>query len=517
MGWTSVPRVIARVRRGEVGAGSAVYAGVIVVVVILVGALAVGMTPVGQDLATGVRNEICKIFNESCAGSEEADGGDKPPAVDPRRPGECVVSSHKDSQSSYAKILFVKISPDLSFLTQREQYYDPKTGEVRTRYRVVASKGLGAGAETGVGTKGEIGDTHIGADLSAGISSSVKGGDTWEFDSEEEMNAFIQQYQEYGAHMSRAAYDPMYAEYAQISGNHPALPRGADKTSTTFETEGHANGDVGLRFGHDNEDLGEEAFNPNAGVFAKATASTTYTRTEDHRSGHEGEYSLTYGYEGSIGGGLNAVFAGVGGNGKYNGTITYSFKPGPDGQPRLSSVTFNQVTAGELEWNLGSIPGSKVGAGNVTGGGEGTDKHTHVTKTTIEVTDANRSVVEGWAAANMTAAGTGAEMLLLPSNILDPSVPAPGDPMGQVLYEGATSSHTVYHVDSNTFSLGGEVALGLKLGAGFSFSNEDQNVVSSTYLESPTGPGAPRLRRNNDVCDGQSTGNTGGGASGGSW
>ena len=124
---TGLYQAVWRVRCGEVGAGSAAYAGVVVVVVILVGALAVGMTPVGQNIATGVSNEICKIFNESCADSES----DKPPAVDPRRPGECVVSSHKDSQSSYAKILFVKISPDLSFLTQREQYYDPKTGEVK--------------------------------------------------------------------------------------------------------------------------------------------------------------------------------------------------------------------------------------------------------------------------------------------------------------------------------------------------------------------------------------------------
>ena len=509
----SLDRVNARVRRGEAGAGSAVYAGVIVVVVILVGALAVGMTPVGQDLATGVRNEICKIFNESCADSE----GDKPPAVDPRRPGECVVSSHKDSQSSYAKVAVVKVAPDFSFVTQREQYYDPKTGEVRTRYRVVATEGGALGAEVGVGTKGEVGDSGLGADVSAELNVGIKSGDTWEFGSEEEMNAFIKGYEEYRFNVLRSRFDPFYAGYTLFTGDYPKPPRPADKTSLTFKAEALANGDAGLRLGKDNKETGEKSLNLNAGVYAKASGSKSFTRTEDHRPGHEGEYSLTYGYEGTIGGGVNAVFVGVGGNGNYNGTITYNFKPGPDGQPRLSSVTFNQVTAGELEWNLGSIPGSKVGAGNVTGGGEGTDKHTHVTKTTIEVTDANRTVVEGWAAANMTAAGTGAEMLLLPSNILDPSVPAPGDPMGQVLYEGATSSHTVYHVDSNTFSLGGEVALGLKLGAGFSFSNEDQNVVSSTYLESPTGPGAPRLRRNNDVCDGQSAGNTGGGASGGSW
>ena len=51
------------------------------------------------------------------------------------------------------------------------------------------------------------------------------------------------------------------------------------------------------------------------------------------------------------------------------------------------------------------------------------------------------------------------------------------------------------------FSLGGEVALGLKLGGGFSITNEDQKVASSTYLASPSAPGAPRQRDNNLVCD----------------
>ena len=496
MGWTSFSQVIARVRRGEAGAGTAVYAGVIVVVVILVGALAVGMTPVGQDVATGVRNEICKIFNESCADSE----GDKPPAVDPRRPGECVVSSHKDSQSSYAKVAVVKVAPDFSFVTQREQYYDPKTGEVRTRYRVVATEGGALGAEVGVGTKGEVGDSGLGADVSAELNVGIKSGDTWEFGSEEEMNAFIKGYEEYRFNVLRSRFDPFYAGYTLFTGDYPKPPRPADKTSLTFKAEALANGDAGLRLGKDNKETGEKSLNLNAGVYAKASGSKSFTRTEDHRPGHEGEYSLTYGYEGTIGGGVNAVFVGVGGNGNYNGTITYNFKPGPDGNPALTSVTFNQVTSGDLTWSGTNGPVNKIDNKKGTVSGEGSGKHAHVTKTTIEVTDANRAVVESWAAHNREASLYGGD-LLVPGNILDPSTPTPGDPMGQAMYEGATSSHTVYDVKNGKFALGGEVALGLKLGAGFSFSNEDQNVVSSTYLASPSSPGAPRQRQDNLVCE----------------
>ena len=105
---TSLTQTMVRARRHETGAGAVVYAGVIVVVIILVGALAVGMTPVGQDIAAGVRNEICKIFGMSCG---DGDTVEQPGAetVDALRPGECVISSHEDGSSAYVKIGFVKI------------------------------------------------------------------------------------------------------------------------------------------------------------------------------------------------------------------------------------------------------------------------------------------------------------------------------------------------------------------------------------------------------------------------
>ena len=81
MVWTHVCGHAARARRDESGAGSAAYGGVIVVVVILVAALAAGMTPVGDHVATGVDNEICKIFGVSCDGDVQAEpaGADAEP------------------------------------------------------------------------------------------------------------------------------------------------------------------------------------------------------------------------------------------------------------------------------------------------------------------------------------------------------------------------------------------------------------------------------------------------------
>ena len=96
---TSLTWMIIGVRRGDSGAGAAVYAGVIVVVVILVGVLALGMTPVGQSLASGIRDEICSIFGASCGDGDSAEQGGSE-TVDALRPGECMVSSHEDSSSS---------------------------------------------------------------------------------------------------------------------------------------------------------------------------------------------------------------------------------------------------------------------------------------------------------------------------------------------------------------------------------------------------------------------------------
>lgn len=514
MGRSSLCRVVWRVRRGESGAGTVTYAGVVVVVVILVGALAAGMTPVGQNIATGVSNEICKIFGGACGGSEQAGAAGQEP-VDPHRPEECVVSSHKDGEKVDAKIGVVKIGPNHDLLTQREQYYDPETGNLKVRYRVVASNALEEATGAEGGTKGEFANLGIGADLSVESTRSGKVGETWEFDSEEEMNSFVDQYRDYHDRLKTVA-DPLHAGYALLTGSWPQPPRHAEKTSYTLKSGGLVNADAGLRSGKDNKETKEKSVNPNVGLYAKASYDKSLTVTKDHRPDHEGEYSLTTTYEGTIGGGANAVFVGVGGTGSYTGTITYSFKPGPNGLPQLSSVTFNQTTSGDLTWTGSNKPLNKLGNKEGTASREGTLKQSHITKTTLEVTDANRAVVTQWAAQNLESSVEDYQRGLIsppgmdvpalgvariPANILDPSAPAPDDPMGQALYEGATSSHTVYDVDSSKFSLSASVNLGARLGLGYSSSQEDQNVANSTYLASPSAPGEPRQRKDNLACN----------------
>lgn len=57
--------------------------------------------------------------------------------------------------------------------------------------------------------------------------------------------------------------------------------------------------------------------------------------------------------------------------------------------------------------------------------------------------------------------------------------------MAQLMCQEATSTDTTDNVTGDGFSLGGEVALGLKLGGGFTMANSDQSVAESTYLGPP--------------------------------
>lgn len=96
---------------------------------------------------------------------------------------------------------------------------------------------------------------------------------------------------------------------------------------------------------------------------------------------------------------------------------------------------------------------------------------------------------------------TGATFLMVPANVMNPSEPVPGDAMQQLLYEEATNTHSEYENSSDGFSIGGEVALGLKVGAGFSTTDNESNVLNSTYLGAPDDATGIRPHLDNVLCE----------------
>ncbi|WP_143222851.1 hypothetical protein, partial [Actinomyces oris] len=105
------------------------------------------------------------------------------------------------------KIGFIKFGNSFALAEQEEKYVDPKTGEVKTRYSVVATDGATLGGEVGVGTNGEVNGSGLGADLSAEAGFDVKSGDTWEFNSKEEMETFINHYESYRIQRQQLSLD----------------------------------------------------------------------------------------------------------------------------------------------------------------------------------------------------------------------------------------------------------------------------------------------------------------------
>lgn len=72
--------------------------------------------------------------------------------------------------------------------------------------------------------------------------------------------------------------------------------------------------------------------------------------------------------------------------------------------------------------------------------------------------------------------------------------------MQQLLYEQAISTDSVYDVDGNEFSIGGEIALGLKIGGEVSVGDEKSKINQQTYLGSPASSGGNRARKVVDWC-----------------
>ena len=490
--------------RKDLGQTTVHYAGVGLLVVTLIAiVLASTTTDIGQRVICTINSAVSQVGGGpslSCGSTATTPDFQVQPAKtnrDTKEPDSCTTSTEKLSGAGYVKIGFVKFGESFGLVKQEEKYIDPDTGEVKTRYSVVATDGSYLGAEVGVGTNGEVNGSGLGADLSAEAGVSVKKGDTWEFKSEAEMNAFIKQFQDYRNHQRRLSSDTTgaYAMYLSLWGKWPEPPQKSDRSSFSFDISGKAKAEGGARAGKDGD--GKKSVNLNTGLYAKAEAGQTYTRQDDNRKGHEGEHTDTVTYSGSIGGGANAAFWGLSGTGSYEGGMSTTY----DKNGKLTEITFTQKTSGDVTWNTTNGPVKGNGDSTGSGSASSTDKQTHVTTTKLKVTDQNRAIVNEWLSqAYVTDPHSGTTTLTIPPNVLTPDSPVPDDPMQQLLYEQAVSTDSIYNVDGNDISIGGEVAAGLKLGAQMNIGNEDSKIAQQTYLGSTPSSGAGRPRKVVDWC-----------------
>lgn len=487
----------------ETGQSTVDYAGVGLIIVAIVAVVASSIAGTSTDIGHMIMCKVGSIVSQIGGGEPlSCETGDQAQAPaeheqDPMAPTSCQASSSTVSSSSYIKLGFIKLGDSFSLVQQKENYIDPATGEIKTRYSVVATDGTDIGATGGFGTKGEINGSGLGADLSGDAGFSVKSGDTWEFDSEEEMQSFLEDYRKYRIQKGQTNdhYGTGSTFFPSLAGGVAGPPAGADMSSISNGVNIKGKGESGFRTGEDKEE--SESFNPNIGVHAELSGGESQSHKTDHREGHEGEYTDTVTYTGSVEGGGDAAFTGVARADSYEGAMSVT----RDKDDTLTSISFTQKTSSE-EKTTGTN-GPAKGGGGVTGSGSASDadKQTNITTTTLPVTDANRATVEQWLTQAYDAdQNTGEGTLILPPNVLHPDSPVPDDPMQQLLYDEATSSTSTYDVSGDDLSVSGDVAAGLKIGAGVTMSSEDTTLVEQTYLGDHQSEGATRPSKEADLC-----------------
>ena len=461
------------------------------------------MSQVGQRVICTINSAVSQVGGGpslSCGSTATTPDFQVQPAKaksDSKEPDSCTTSTKTEYSGGDVKIGFIKFGNSFALAEQEEKYVDPKTGEVKTRYSVVATDGTTLGGDVGIGTKGEVNGSGLGADLSAEAGFDVKAGDTWEFSSKKEMEAFVNHYESYRIQRQQFSSDnsQSYAIYLALTGGFIDPPRKADKSSLTGGISLKAKADAGLRAGKDGN--GKKSVNLNTGIYVKPQADQNYTRQNDNRKGHEGEHTDTVKYSGSISGGANAVFWGLSGTGSYEGGMSTTY----DKNGKLTEITFTQQTSGDVTWNTTNGPVKGNGDATSSGSASSTDKKTHVTTTKLKVTDENRAIVNEWLSqAYVTDPRSGTTTLTIPPNVLNPDSPVPSDPMQQLLYDQAVSTDAIYNVDGNEISIGGEIALGLKVGGEIKVGDEKSKIDQQTYLGSPTSSGGNRARKVVDWC-----------------
>lgn len=489
--------------RKDLGQTTVHYAGVGLLVVTLIAlVLASTTTDVGQRFICTINSAVSQVGGgpslscSSTATTPDLQVQAAKAKSDSKEPDSCTTSTKSTHSGGHVKIGFVKFGSSFALAEQEEKYVDPKTGEVKTRYSVVATDGATLAGVVGIGTGGEVNGSGLGADLSAEAGFDVKAGDTWEFNSKDEMEAFVKHYKDYRFQQEQlSSGDLSYMIYLTITDGYLDAPRKADKSSISGGISTKVKADAGLRAGTDGG--GKKSVNLNAGIYAKAQADKNYNTQKDNRKGHEGEHTDTVKYSGSISGGPNAVFWGVSGTGTYEGGVSTTY----DKNGKITEITFTQQTSGDVTWN--TTNGPVKGNGDTTGSGSAstTNKNTHVTTTKLKVTDDNRAIVNEWLShAYVTDPRSGETTLTIPPNVLNPDSPVPGDSMQQLLYEQAISTESVYDVDGNEISVGGEIALGLKVGGEVSAGDEKSKINQQTYLGSPASSGGNRARKVVDWC-----------------
>lgn len=449
-----------RSRAAERGAGTLEYLGAVLVAAII--AIALLATQQGPHIAAAVDRAVCSVTSMAPGGSgsceTRGDPGDF--GAPDFEPDQCTVSTAGQSEKVDVSIAIIDGGGSHGVQIAEIRHSD---GTVEYAVSQTGEGNIGVGI--GIGGKGEGGKDKPGAELSGdlSISGSYSGGPTYTVDSLEQ----AQQVQQ------------------QLMGN-PFADVGMEPTSETTTWGGTAEGsiDLGIALGGDDEggsggqaQPGQDA--DQAGLSGALNGSHQYSTTVNA----DGTTVYTTSWAGEIKGEGNAMGAG-GAAGTWSGSTSIQVTRDPDGQ--ITQITFETVTEGGSSLTIG---GNEVGS-------TGALNQDTVTTHSLDVTGQNRDIVEQWLGSQ--AAGENYMGLAPFSTMLWDGTQQSSDPMQNLLFQEAQITQVSMDKWESSSTIGGEIKWGVKLGASYTYTDSEGNVVDAQYAGAPTG--GQRPWHNMEVC-----------------
>ncbi|MFD0021466.1 hypothetical protein [Streptomyces sp. NPDC058382] len=535
------PRSISGRSSADAGQGAIDYAGVVVVVVAVVGGMAA--TGIGGGLTQRIAAQICSLTGGS--NCDITTVGAKGPKSEDRdkayRPVLCNTKNEQSDTGQEAKVAFVKLGS--KFTMKREEFTDESEtlpdGKKGTGKRVVITvqEGGSAGLETGV--KAKIGGKKVNVlDLGAGVE--VKDGDSWVFSDPKKASEFqekVKDLQDSPPKEAGKGFLRIFGVDLDKDERKNFSEEYKDNHITTEETKVKANAELGLE-----GDTGNNAYGITGAVDASGTK-----RTATNNWLHPPVISTTRDFEVSAkaskswgkkdGPAKSKNEAGIG----FNGAITvtrYSSGPNKGKLARIDVVKTvtkegSDSTSAEADKEAKGGSGKhrkgkhrKGAKGTVKGGNKDALKNVETTTTTLafppetEITDeqrANREMAEeaiGRGNNDIVGSSEGKPNVdgqtltgMMTQEIPRHSPDKPGtplskskDPYARLLHDNAIGSRTTHQLKANSKESGFEIKAGVSLGYTAKSDTETGKIQKAEFLGAPQGTNGARSFKPIEAC-----------------
>lgn len=467
--------------RGDLGAATMEYVGILLLVAGVITALVVAF--VALPLGPAVREAVCTILSLGCApeSTPAAPDPDQTPDEEPYDdeaflPPPCLLTEVGEVARSQIKVAFFTFGEDYGFI---ERTY----ADARVTLTAVngATIGLIKSGSTQVVDLGRLEDeTQLGGKLEVSAGLDMDYGDTWSFASQEEADGMRDQLDDYlmqqqQMQSSRGGGAGLHLWW-WLSDGYVDPPKDPQVTFATIGLDAAASGSFGLH-----EPLGPGAdgaptyLNPSIGFEAMLSGDYDVKTETNHDTGEQ-SYTYTLVGTGSAAGNLVVGEAGV------RGSTTGAFRVTRNEAGELTGISMISTREGGVTAALEGRSPVSVPVG--PSGSAGTrEQQATVTEVKLDIQTAEqRQVVQDWLSSNNEQFGV---PLVLTANGLVPSETNPGDPFEDLLFRDASVSQVTYDNVTDTKKFGLDVKAGWELGLSVALDNWRKDAVKASYLGAP--------------------------------